>query len=625
MLKTRFRRPRLIAAIACGLLPISATAQAGVIFPIVDPDDIEWTLYSSQPGDCNSPPPDSLSVDCGTYGTFYFGPPLPQLDCTDLASGTESAPGGYNLHSFEVLAKRQYTDAVFTILPILKAAANIGSGTGSGIGSGNGELNQPLEAPLKPCANGSCLSPPGGGDGQQRWLMVLDWKNGPQADHGLMMAAIGSQVWQGAVHLAGVDSTETISVLGEGISDGHLIHQLCQIVDSVDDGILRAPEGLSMSLGRYDEGTSSSSSCTATSSELTCQLQQVIQQLADAGTLVFAAAGNYQKLEIPATLPNVTDIGNLDMPAFQHFGAIQPSWESPAESTLVFPGSGICVEYENAGERLLYPTPGGTSYANIIAASMISRAAVTYQLPEPLAYSWKPSWQQPTNEHGEGNGEGCFVYGNFGYPYCNQAVSRMMKRILGFPITTCWSVEISNAVLEIDMPAGAPLVGVTDDAPGLSQCLANHQPAPTNDLCIPCGMGQSKAKAQQLWRSKAIGRPIDERRDAVLDISATTPLNPPGTSVTLEITELFLRVGEDFYPLLSRSDPGQAFQLSQMAKAKFETLVVYGAIPFVPAGSQPSLVAFYQETASAGSIQTDCWHSSPLNMMGAGDANSLYP
>jgi len=175
------------------------------------------------------------------------------------------------------------------------------------------------------------------------------------------------------------------------------------------------------------------------------------------------------------------------------------------------------------------------------------------------------------------------------------------------------------------MPVGAPQTGVTDNKPGLSQCLANHQPAPTNDLCIPCGMGQSKAKAQQLWRSKAIGRPIDTRRDAVLDISATTPLNPPGSSATLEITELYLRVDEDFYSLLSKSDPNQALQLINLAKAKFETLVIYGAIPFVPAGSQPSLVAFYRQTGAAGSLQSDCWHSSALSSMEGNDPSSLFP
>jgi len=427
MLKTRYRRPRLIEAIVCGLLLISTTAQAGVAFPIVDPDDIEWTLYSSQPGECNSPPPDAQSVACGNYGTFYFGPPLPQLDCTDLASGTEGDPGGYNLAGFEVLATQQYTNASSTVTQILK----VGTGN-SGNGGGGGVPDEPPGPPPKPCANRSCLSPPGGYDGQQPWLMVLDWKHGPQADHGLMMAAIGDLVWRGAVHLAGVDSEDTVELLGEGIGDGHLIHQLCHIVDPVDAGILPAPNGLSMSLGRFDEGTSSSISCTATANELTCQLQQVIQQLADAGTLVFAAAGNYQKLEIPATLPNVTDVGNLDMAAYQHRGTIQPSWESPPQSTLKFPGSGICVEYEVAGERLLYPTPSGTSYANIIAASMITDAALSYQLSQPLAYSWQPSWQQATNEFGAG----CFVYGNFANPYCNPTVSRMMKRILGFPINT---------------------------------------------------------------------------------------------------------------------------------------------------------------------------------------------
>ncbi len=600
-----YARTSIVASAAISLALVGSTASQA--FQLVElPLRVDWTLYSANSNECCVPPPASGAVACGNYGTFFFGAdPGGSVDCLVKAGGSDPSPIGYNL------PKHQADQNFFALevpieWPRKAGSQQIGNGDDGQGDHGQGsdsDQEQPPSPPVRPpgspCHDFSCLSPAGGEDGQQPWMMILDWQEEPLAKHGMMVAAIASQMFHEPVTLFGVDRPETVTLLGAGISDAHLIYNLCEVIEEVDAGTLRAPTSLNMSLGRHhQEGEATDLSCD--SNTLNCQLAQVIQQLRHKGTIPFAAAGNYRQKEFPGILEHVVEVGNLDMARFQASQASEPTWETPPDTQLLMPGYGMCIEYPDHGQRLLYATPGGTSFSSINAASMISRAMLDYDLADPTGLSWAPEWREHPESHG-----GCFVFGDFSPPNCNPVLDRMIKRMTNFPVPTCWSPEISASVLDLDMPAVPPQRKLTLDKPGLSECLANHLPAPTNDICIPCGMGQSESKSAPL--GKYIDRPMDAANDLILDLSGSAPEQ---SSSATRPTSMYLRIGSEFHLLLGPDNPQEIADLSD---ARYQNLVVRNAISYVPADIQPSLVTFY---AQPGANDLGCWHASPILLMG---------
>ncbi len=580
----------MLVGFAFAIHPATATQ-------IAQANRVDWILVGRQ---CQ--PPANKTVSCGNYGKFYFGS-NPGLGCQIKAAGSE-IPLSYNLPGFQ--------DTTITITTTTIRRSNslkaVGQGTGGGGGGGGGGT---LPPPPVPCDDGSCLSPPGGDDGLQPWLMILDWTLEPWRDHGLMMATLGNQIFDGPVSLFGVDQPQITSLLGAAIGDAHLLSSVCQVLDQVHAGSLRPPTALSMSLGRFDQPADANAT-PCDKNLLSCQLAKVIKRLAARGTLPFAAAGNYKLREFPADLAHVIEVGNLDIAKYQLEQHL-PTWETPLDNDYLQAGSGVCIEWTQGDTQVLYPTSPGTSFSTIITAASIAWAIDNHDVEEPLQHSWLPSWQP-----GAQAGSGCFAFDEFSPPLCNEVVDRIYKRMLGIELVPCWQAQIVGEVLDLPMPAQPASFDPTLGLPGLAECFSEeHLPKPTNDICIPCGMGQYKSKAVNSLQRKAVGLPIDTAIDLVVDITGAS-----AQELGIGINGLVLRIGGLFYSLLDSNDP---LELAKLARADYDTLVIRDVFPMLPEGSQPSLLTFYEATGLGQGNVTTCWHSTPISLMGRFTDSPLVP
>lgn len=212
-----------------------------------------------------------------------------------------------------------------------------------------------------PCADGSCLS----GDGMRlpvADVLVIDWDD----PHGWSVAGIIDRLAGGGATLgmAAFDSSNLITTIGAGVTDAHVLEQVCRIVElPVDD----RPLLVNMSFGRPAPGNWESE-CTGRTS-ITCEVDRALRELDQSGVHLVAAAGHHGRQLFPASSGVTWSAGAVDLVGLGHSKSV-PAAHTPAEADLLVPGYGVFVG-ASLGNVRTWSAPPGSSYSAAVASGWI--------------------------------------------------------------------------------------------------------------------------------------------------------------------------------------------------------------------------------------------------------------
>lgn len=547
-------------------------------------------------------PASGLAVPCGDYGLFVFNTQGAGT-CAPLAAGRE-IPKAYPLPPRIVDAEPLNVPFSSPIpsQPLPATAGEAGILESAVAPSGSSFPDGTL-----PCAGGSCFEPPGGQSGSERWGAVVDWNDW----HGWTTGWTVAHVSGLPVHLFQVDSPDLAGDLGEAVTDAHVLAALCAIAETVDGAAANAPEVVNLSFGRL-KSQDDPADATCAGDTLSCQLGRILGHLGEAGATIVASAGNHKETLFPASLPSVLDTGSLDLSVFRGTGEVQASWETPAGTSALVPGNGICLEYPpgegppgEGGGSALWAAPAGSSYASALFSGWIADARVQGAPKPPAGSTWAPVWLPD---------EGCHVLAPEARQSCNQAANAILARISGRQVENCWGDKVQDPHLTIQGPV-QPEPIITSVQSLDAWIDSGHAPAPYADFCVPCvttgdGSGwltSEGAAARAGGGMPAPGDPplvtLDDRW--VIDLSASAATGDDD----YVFHALYLRSGESFYPLLHRAH-GESAELASIESGETRTLVLEGFQQAFEAITQPSLM-YYICLAQGG--PDDCfWTSTPL-------------
>jgi len=343
------------------------------------------------------------------------------------------------------------------------------------------------------------------------WIGIVDFLF---KKHGLAVQWLAEELSLGTSQsvIFHVDDPDLLQDLGEEVGDFHLLASLCSIAELVDIDGAPAPSVVNMSLGRLPRFDDEIDFDDCNSGALLCQIGYVIEHLRKLEVDFIAAGGNHRKKLIPAALSNVASVVSADLRRLLEDTEVEPSWESPQAAQGVFPANGLCL-------RGGVPAPAGSSYASAIFSGWFTQAKQALPHLDPVGPRvWKPLWRPDGR---------CFVLSGDGVPVtrCNAAFDEVITELSGGP-GNCWA-PLSNRVVFAG-PGGTAVQFPTYDS--FDEWAALH-PTPEADPCVPC-MG---------------GPPDDdfvESNDLIINISHSKEL--PDNEY---VREIYLRVGEEFYPL----------------------------------------------------------------------------
>ena len=490
----------------------------------------------------------SLEIPCGSYGRFLIVQSTAPPGCTPIASGVEDPP--------------TYPTQVVSVFPVHAARVS--------------ELpQQPLDpdppslrndAPTRH-ATAQTTSPATPID--EDWVAVIDFDSA----HGESTTWLADQTAGSTVNaaLAPLDDP-ALAFLGP-VGDIHVLNQICQLAESVDDDELKAPIVVNMSFGRPSRAADPASHAACTTQNAACQIAGVIHHLSEAGSTFVAAAGNRGSLLFPASLDEVLAAGMLDLNPFMAGAATIPAWETPPGVEAWIPGNALCLSG--------WPAPAGSSYSSAMLAGWLVKA-LTH--PEVLATlgegPWVPAWSAT---------RGCYVLakGRTLTPWCNAEVNDLFVGLSGASATNgCWaaSTEPSESV----PPPGS--ASPPDPLPSLDLWGSPTHPTPESDPCVPCD------------GTMVSGGPSVS--DLQLDLSQSGPL-PSG----IHLDSVALRVGLDYYGLALTPGQIQGIETGGLA-----TLLINGAGSLIP--PSPSISLWYRLKSNANascSSSSGCyWSSTPV-------------
>ncbi|MEM7585777.1 MAG: S8/S53 family peptidase [Acidobacteriota bacterium] len=537
--------------------PASAQVPAGGNL-----EQVEWALLSD---DCASPPVGASRLSCGQYGDFYLGQNL-QSSCPPKAAGRE-LPKIYAMPSLE-------RDVIIPANPLGRQRPALALEPMTQAGASQKSAGQ--DTPI-PCRSGSCFSTP---SPDASWVAVIDWDNW----HGWTTGWTTTWLSGLPVQLYDLGGSDLRELFGPAVSDAHFLARLCEIADGVEEQVFQPPKVLNMSFGRlFQDDAGDGNSCAA--HELSCQVGRVIDHLVELGVVPVAAAGNHGHPMFPASYDNVLSTGSLDLARFRTHLQITGSWESPSGPNFYLPGYGLCLGYRGSdGSEWRWPAPPGSSYSSAMLAGWMAGVLDRHPLERPLDIDWTIAWSPD---------DACFMLSDQVPQSCNQQINRIFEEIL-LHEPSCWSAGIREPSLFVstDRPAGRSFTKATDGGgdsilDGLPSFVewarTSHRPDPSADPCVPCatgGLDQSFTGSDGALKS---GPGVD--RDLVLDLSASSPLRPAFT-----YEALYLRSGEDFFPLLDADQPEDWPALRQLGAGGVASLVIQNAGAVLEAELQPSLV-----------------------------------
>lgn len=469
----------------------------------------------------------------------------------------------------------------------------------------------PLNLPWVPCDQGQCFGNPLSFGASQPWVAVIDW-DGP---HGWSVGWTIRQVAGPGVALGLFPLTdeELESVPRRGETDAHLLTQLCTLAELVDVEGVPPPLVVNMSFGRlaHPEDLLPAGSCDER--RLVCQIAWVIEHLRlksqpalpAPGTMFVAAAGNHQDLLYPAAAPGVLAAGSLDLAAFWETGLTDSSWETPkltSQAAALMPGYGICLFPGSVPQAEKgHPTPPGTSFASATFSGFLVApllAGLIEDSLEPLLWQPVPSCTPEVCTYQIAHGNQSLY-----------AVSSGLQLLLEQARTGRPACRPPNeGTVEVDASLGNALTKAAALPPLSFDDVAaadRKQPAPGADPCVPCH-GHNQPPPLLAYGSASLASRSDPASPLALELDLSFAGALPGDYTLLE---LYLRVGEDFYPLTVE---GELFSLESLESGAVDRLVVEGAGDLIPAGEQASLVLVLGDNGA--DVPSEFWTSIPILM-----------
>jgi len=573
-----------------GLLP---AAEAGAV-------DTAWKLYDREqappaPGFTGGP----YRLLCGGYGVFEMSfdggrseggaeSPVPVLEegrevPPDYPLLTSTAPSGFFERSF----RRGW--------PFWSRAGG--------------------PAP-PPCDGGACFT----ASGESPWVAVVDWNNW----HGWSVGWTIRQASGGAVEVAlfALDDPTLATFFGERITDVHLLAQLCQLSEILEDPDVSPPVAVNLSFGRPSgRDDDPAGSCNPTT--LSCQIGQLLEHLRTLSiervperanpTAFFAAAGNHRGLLFPGADHRTISVGALDLQLFHQRGWATGAWETPEAADAFFPGHGLCLEYEAApGREAAWPAPPGSSFATALMTGWLAPSLGSRPLPESRG-RWAPAKSCRGRRCSFGVARGGRVYGG-----TTTAAQNLVRGTSSDEQTACSFWESTGDETTLVRSLGRPRSLAALPAlsfPEVSPSLLRPTPEPAS--CVPCEERFGRGRA----RNRSTTDLTADLDTTGLGVTAGATRWPRSETLTVQLwagqalasdlvlTDLYLRVEHWLYPV----------ELSRRDRRRLENgeidLLELDLSHELPKRTQPSLIWVLRGVSELGG-EVELWTSSPILFRG---------
>jgi len=606
--------PLLVASLLLGLP--AADAWAG---------ETAWRLY--EPG--HQTPARGFAaapyaLPCGSYGVFEL-----EFDVARTGGDSGQTPES-------VLAQGQEQPLDY---PLLTAEAPAGVFTGKRSSSWNFRQHRHSRHPAPPpCDDGACFTAPD----DRPWVAVVDWDGW----HGWSVAWTILQASSGDVDVAlfPLDDPSLTADFGPRVTDVHLLTQLCRLAEAVEDPAVSPPVLVNLSFGRpagretdwgddeeeeWEEETDDG--CDA--STLACQIGRVIDHLVERSaelaperanpTLFVAAAGNHRRLLFPAAHPRVTAVGALDLQQFHQRGRATSSWETPEAVDALFPGYGLCLEYEVGWRQgAAWPAPPGSSYATALMAGWLAPSLEIQRVPDNRG-SWAPARSC--------RGRRCSLIATRGgraYGKTSWSVEKLVVGTAADQQTACSEATSGGDEITLSRPLGAPRsVAVLPPLSFAEVSPTLLRPTPEPDPCVPCeerlnrgrhrgrGQGSAGQGTVTLPGSGGTGGTAAAFTVGASHKDTTTTLTVqlwagPAVHPDLVLADLYLRVENALFPVeLSSRDR------RRLASGEIDLLEMDLSARELPKRFQPSLV-WVLRGPSAARGEVEFWTSTPILLRG---------
>ena len=425
-----------------------------------------------------------------------------------------------------------------------------------------------------PCSQWSCSDHEAG----HPWVAVVDW---PSA-HGWSVEATIREASDRRVETVLYDLTDGggLATLSPFVSDLHVLVQLCALADRVQAQPADRPVAVNLSFGRMVAPTDCTQAGDPSSppSTLGCAVGRVLSDLAGAGVVPVAAAGNHREMLFPAASPGVVSAGAIDLSWLDQSGEVQPSSQTPGDARALMLGYGLYLSKD--GKAPYWAAPPGSSYAAALLSGWLGgTVARGGKLPEPAALAQARL-----------------------APAAVPDADGLALVLDGEPLPGSFLAGPRNLLdraREAPAPAPDPRSGFVltfqgDYAPSLPALSLLHAdagngPQPGIDPCVPCNPGPPGGAEAQ-----------GNGGDAILDLSSSGGL-PTG----MELTAVYLRVGWSVY---SFPESGQEALLAPLQTGSLGSLTFSGIDGLLQSGEQPSLVLVIR----IGGI--DYWHEVPIHL-----------
>lgn len=427
------------------------------------------------------------------------------------------------------------------------------------------------------CSQGGCFSHQAG----HPWVAVVDW---PSA-HGWSVAATIREAADQRVETVLYDLTDggTLASLSPSVSDLHVLVQLCALAEDVQARPDDRPLAVNLSFGRMvTPSDCTSGGPSGTLSTLGCAIGRVLADLAGAGVVPVAAAGNHREMLFPAASPGVVSAGALDLSWLAQSQQVKPSSQTPGEAAALMQGYGLYLSAD--GKPPYWAAPPGSSYAAALLSGWLGgTVAGGGKLPDPAALAgahWAPAVAP-----GQDGGLALSLAVD-GEPLPGSALTGPQAFL--------------DRAREATVPAPDPLSGFTLTFQGLLapplpplsllHADAGNGPQPGIDPCLPCNGGPPIGDGMAGF----VG-------DMTLDLSSSGGL-PDGMAPVA----VFLRVGGSVYSFLgSRDEP----LLTALKAGSLTSLTFSGIGDLLRNGEQPSLVLVINVEGGLA-----YWHEVPINL-----------
>jgi hypothetical protein len=535
-----WRRALGPAVVLGSVLTMSARAQtAPVPAATSEPAGTVAWLYlppGCEPasGDLSTSDGEILTVPCGATGSFAFGQPGLRYHgrCRSNAGVTSETPAA---------------------IPVERTPAYPAS---------------------LPCSQGSCFSHQAG----HPWVAVVDWRS----PHGWSVAATIREASDQRVETALYDlaSGGALESLSPSVSDLHVLVQLCALAEDVQASPDDRPVAVNLSFGRMvaPGDCARPGDPSGPPSTLGCAVGRVLADLAGAGVLPVAAAGNHQEMLFPAASPGVLSAGALDLSWLERNGEVQPSGQTPGDARALMLGYGLYLSAD--GEPPYWAAPPGSSYAAALLSGWIGgMVAGGGKLPDPATLA-AGRWTPAVPPDGEG-----LALAFDGAPLPGSLLNGP-RALLDRARETVLSIVDSRPGFTLTVqPGPAPTL------PPLSllHADAGNGPQPGIDPCVPCGGGPP-----------SIGAEASAGDDVTVSLSSSG-----GLPDAMTLKAVYLRVGGSIYGFQGSEDPAL---LLPMAAGGLGRLTFSGIGGLLESGEQPSLVLVIE----VGGIPY--WHEVPIDL-----------